>query len=250
VEKTDSDVPIGCPKWQSSRAIKVLLDQIHEDGLVDKQSDEAPHQADSGETEPESDSNHSSEEEPVIPVVAPVLQPKGRKKVIGKVVDAGNVLDDDDGMHLICIHSYNLYLTYMLLSTVPFTIFLEVENLRKGSCSIEAVSSDIPWVSLQERLAKALDIYPSSLQVQYRLSTQPKALPLDLQCKNDMEMMFMLVQPLVVPPLLASGCRSTRTMKHVTIQIFNKGDTVPILDKVHYSGLFPPLTSHNELDIK
>lgn len=244
------DVPIGRPKRQSSRAIKALLDQIHEDGLLDKQSDEDPQQVDFVETEPESDSDHSSEEEPVMPVVAPVSQPKGRKKVIAKVIDAGNVSDDDDGTHLICIHSYNLYLTYMLLSTAPFTIFLEVENQRKGSRSIETVSSDIHWVLLQERLAKALDIYPSSLHAQYRLSTQPKALPLDLQCENDMKMMFTLVRPLVVPPKLANGRRSTRTMKHVTIQIFNKGDAVPISDKVCYCELFPLLTSHNKLEVK
>jgi len=91
-------------------------------------------------------------------------------------------------------------------------------------------------MSLQERLAKLLDVYPSSLQVQYRLSTQPKALPLDLQTENDLKMMFTLVQPLVVPQLLANGRRSTRKLKPVTVQIFNKGDAAVIADKVRYSG--------------
>jgi hypothetical protein len=98
------------------------------------------------------------------------------------------------------------------------------------------VQLDITWMSLQEHLTKLLDVYPSSLQVQYRLSTQPKVLPLDLQTENDLKMMFTLVQPLVVPQLLANGHHSTRKLKPVTVQIFNKGDAAVIADKVHYSG--------------
>jgi hypothetical protein len=98
------------------------------------------------------------------------------------------------------------------------------------------VQSDITWMSLQECLAKLLDMYPSSLQVQYQLSTQLKALPLDLQTENDLKMMFMLVQPLVVPQLLANGRCSTCKLKPVMVQIFNKGDVAGLADKVHYSG--------------
>ena len=107
---------------------------------------------------------------------------------------------------------------------------LEIANPRKGSRSIEMIQSNVPWVSLRERLAQFLDIYPSSLQAQYRLSTQPKALPPDLQNENDLRMMLTLVRPLIVPPLLANGQRSTRKMKPVTIQIFNRDDAVAVPD--------------------
>ena len=97
------------------------------------------------------------------------------------------------------------------------------------------IQSDIPWTSLREHLARLLDIYPSSLQAQYHLSTQPKAFPLDLHTENDLKMMVTLVQPLIVPPLLASGWHSTWKMKPITIHIFSKDEVVAVPDKVHYS---------------
>jgi hypothetical protein len=121
-------------------------------------------------------------------------------------------------------------MTSNILRTEPFCVMLEIANPHKGSRSIEMIQSDITWVSLRERLARLLDIYPLSLQAQYRLSTQPKALPLNLQNENDLKMMLTLVQPLIVPPLLANGQRSTRKMKPVTIQIFNRDEAAAVLD--------------------
>jgi hypothetical protein len=103
---------------------------------------------------------------------------------------------------------------------------------------------------LHERLAKCLDI--ASLQAQYRLSTQPKALPLNLQNENDLKAMITLVQPLIVPRLLANGCHSNRTMKMVTVQIFNRDEVAVISDKVCYRlftvEYFHVPTSHDELE--
>ncbi len=111
---------------------------------------------------------------------------------------------------------------------------LEIANQRKGSRSIQEIQSNITWTSLQEDLARLLDVYPTSLQVQYRLSTQPKALPLDLQTENDLKMMVTILQPLIIPPLLQSGRRSTRQMKPVTVHIFNRDDAMAVPDKVCY----------------
>ena len=82
---------------------------------------------------------------------------------------------------------------------------LEIANQRKGSHSIQEIQSDVTWTSLQEDLARLLDVYLLSLQAQYHLSTQPKALPLDLQTENDLKMMVTLLWPLIIPPLLQSG---------------------------------------------
>ena len=144
-----------------------------------------------------------------------------------------------------------IVITYKFLDTEPFTIMLEIANQRKGSRSIEMIQSDITWITLRECLARLLDIYPTSLQAQYRLSTQPKALPLDLQHENDLKMMLALVQPLIVPPLLANGRRSTRKMKPVTIQIFNRDEAVTVPDKVCYSQVVScAYFSFNNLEVR
>ena len=93
---------------------------------------------------------------------------------------------------------------------------------------MDKIRSDIPWISLCEHLAKLLDIYPLSLQAQYRLSTGPKDHAVDLQNEMDLKLMIMLVQPLIVPPLLVNGRCSTHKLKPVRVQIFNKDDVVAV----------------------
>jgi hypothetical protein len=103
---------------------------------------------------------------------------------------------------------------------------LEVLNQYKNNRSIEIIQSKVAWTVLHQWLAKILDVYPTSLQAQYWLSTEPKALPFNLANENDLKMMLTLVKPLVVPPLLANGRRSTRKMKPVTVQVFNKNEAI------------------------
>jgi len=169
------------------------------------------------------------------------------KKKIPAMVDVGDTSDHahDDGTDSISFHACEKSdFNY----SEPFTIMLEIVNQRKGSGSIEMIQSDISWMCLHERLAKCLDIYPASLQAQYRLSTQPKALPLNLQNENDLKAMITLVQPLIVPCLLANGRCSNRTMKMVTVQIFNRDEVAVISDKVCYREYFHVPTSHDELE--
>ena len=169
-----------------------------------------------------------------------------KKKVTAKVIDASDS-DDDDGMdpqHLFVI------ITYGSLGIEPFSIMLEIANQQKGSCTIKMIQSNVSWITLQEHLARLLDIYPSSLQAQYHLSTQPKALPLDLQHENDLKMMLALIQPLIVPPLLSNGRRSIRKLKPLTVHIFNKDKVAAVLDKVCYSQLISdPHFSLNQLEV-
>ena len=107
-----------------------------------------------------------------------------------------------------------------------FTI--EVNNREKGSRAVEIVSSTMPWFSLQEKLAELFNIYPASLRAQYRFSTDPKgSLPLDLNTQLHFNTMITLLRPLIVPPRLQSGKRSTRKMKPVAVQVYNKDD-VPL----------------------
>jgi hypothetical protein len=132
VETTDAEVPVGRPSWKSSQAIKALLDQIHqgESELGDEQSDDETHQANFLESEPKSDSDQSSEEEPIVTVPAPSLRPAGRKKVMAKVADSGNA-SDNDSMDLICTCSVFLYLLSDL-SAFIYRIFYSLSRDRKS----------------------------------------------------------------------------------------------------------------------
>jgi hypothetical protein len=106
-----------------------------------------------------------------------------------------------------------------------FQILLEVINKQKGSRTLTSIWSTTPWLKVQEMLSEMFNVYPTSLHAQYRLSTENKsALPFDLTSQSELTMMYDLLQPLIVPPLLANGKRSTRKMKDVKVQVFNAGD--------------------------
>ena len=127
---------------------------------------------------------------------------------------------------------------------------LEIANGQKGSCKIEPIQSNVSWIILQERLAKLLDIYPSSLQVQYRLSTQPKGPLYDLQHEKDLENMLTWIQPLIVPARLANGQCLTWKLKPLMVQIFNKDEAVAVPDKIHYSQVISAAHfSSNKLEV-
>ena len=228
-----SQVPIldttsGHPCWEASKAINTLLDQI-KDTEIGEQSDEPANI----ESEPESncsDQTSSSDSEEG-PTIAPTQKPVAKKKVKAKAADTSNS-DDDDSMGP---QPFLVIIAYKFLGIEPFSVMLEIVNKWKGSCKIEVIQSNISWISLQEHLAKLLDVYPSSLQVQYRLSTQPKAHPVDLQHEKDLENMLTWIQPLIVPACLTNGRRSTRKLKPLTVRIFNKDEVVAVPDKVCYS---------------
>jgi hypothetical protein len=102
---------------------------------------------------------------------------------------------------------------------------MEVNNKLKGSRMVEIIASTTPWFLFQEKLAELFNVYPGLLHAQYRFSTDPKcSLPLDLTMQVHYEMLITLLRPLVVPQRLRSGKRSTRKMKPVTVQVFNKAD--------------------------
>ena len=242
--------PTGRPTWKSSKAVRALLDRIQLASEAGDQSTDDP--ANFVESELESDSNvqassDDSEEEPVAPAqVWRVQRPAAKKKVKAKaVVDTGDVSDDDDSMYLLLRHLL-VAIAYNFIGTVPFCIMLEIANQRKGSRSIQEIQSTITWTALQEDLARLLNVYPSSLQAQYHLSTQPKALPLDLQTENDLNMMVTMLHPLIIPPLLQSGQHSTRQMKPVTVHIFNRDDVMAmgVSDKVCYRQVFSKPCAH------
>ncbi|KAI9508611.1 hypothetical protein F5148DRAFT_1148903 [Russula earlei] len=115
-----------------------------------------------------------------------------------------------------------------------FLFTVEVINIAKGNCTIEIIMSTIPWFTLQQKLAQHLNVYPSALHAQYRLSTDPKgSLPLDLTTLEHFDTMIALLQPLVVPPCLQNGKRSTRKMKEVKVVVTNRDDELPSTDSRH-----------------
>jgi hypothetical protein len=114
-----------------------------------------------------------------------------------------------------------------MVTEEPFSVMLEIINRQKGIHAIKIISSAISYFDLEHKLAKILDIYPTSesLHVQYCFSTDNnKMLPLDLTSPQNLQVMMTLLRPLVVPPILANGHRSTQQMKSVTVHVFNKGE--------------------------
>jgi hypothetical protein len=101
---------------------------------------------------------------------------------------------------------------------------MEILDKRNGIRMIEIFSSGKLWLSIRDKVAQILNVYPTALHLQYRFSTDPKALPCDLTSQLMFETMISLLWPLVVPHKLANGRRSTCAMKPVTVQVFNKDD--------------------------
>ena len=90
---------------------------------------------------------------------------------------------------------------------------------------IDIISSMITWIQLEERLAKALDIYPILLHAQYHLSTDKRDLyPCDLTSSRDLATLIAFIRLLVDPGQLANGQCSVCKMRALAVQIFNKGD--------------------------
>jgi hypothetical protein len=102
---------------------------------------------------------------------------------------------------------------------------MEVNDRVKGTRTNEIISSTICWASLKYKIAKILDVFPETIHIQYRFSTDNKdSLPCDLMSHGHLITMLTLLQALVVPPLTKSGCPSAKKMKPVTVQIFNRND--------------------------
>jgi hypothetical protein len=106
----DSDAPTGRSSWKSSQAIKALLDQIRQTEIGNQSDDPSPHM-DFVESESEPDSTPSSEEEPM--TVEPIQRLVAKKKLSAKVVDIGDISDNDDGEVLIALNCYNFRLMHI-----------------------------------------------------------------------------------------------------------------------------------------
>ena len=105
----------------------------------------------------------------------------------------------------------------------PFQMTFEIEDKAKGSQKELIVPSTIVWLDFKQQVAETLNVFPSNLQLQYRLSnTGNKSLPFDLNSHVTFGSMCNKLRPFVVPPTLKSGKKSTRPMKLVTIKLFNK----------------------------
>ena len=134
--------------------------------------------------------------------------------------------EEEDGRYLYFLHKAAAH-RFVATATESFSFTMEVNNKWKGCHAIEVVSSTTPWHVLLERIAELLNLYPTSLHLQYQLSTDSnKSYPLELTSQQNLDTLIALLWPLVVQPILASGRHSTRKMKSVTVLVFNKDDDV------------------------
>jgi hypothetical protein len=114
---------------------------------------------------------------------------------------------------------------------------ITADIIDKGNHQMKILSSMVLWPKLQTQLAELFNVYPTSLHTQYCLSTDPKeCLPCDLMCQDQLNMMVKLLKPLIVPPRLKGGKRSTRKMKPVSVQLFNKGNDPNNIPKAPGAG--------------
>ena len=98
-----------------------------------------------------------------------------------------------------------------------------IEDRLKGSQQTLIVPSTILWFDFQQKIAEVLNVFPSKLQLQYRFSNENKSsLPFDLNSHVSFGLMCDKLRPLVVPPTLKNGKKSTCKMKLVTVKLFNK----------------------------
>src|ERR1700722_19327820 len=100
----------------------------------------------------------------------------------------------------------------------------EVNDKARGARENLTLSSLTPWANFQNQVAQIFNVYPRSLQLQYRLSNEKQnLLPFDLNSHDAYVEMCNQLKPFVIPKILANGKFSKSIRKLVTVQLFNKG---------------------------
>jgi hypothetical protein len=100
----------------------------------------------------------------------------------------------------------------------------KVNNKARGARKNLTLSSLTPWADLQNRVAQIFNVYPGSLQLQYRLSNEKQnSLLFDLNLDDAYVEMRDQLRPFIVPKILANGKPSKISRKLVTVQLFDKG---------------------------
>jgi hypothetical protein len=128
---------------------------------------------------------------------------------------------------------------------LEFDISVDINDSKNAKRTVETVQSSISFYRLRDQVALILKAHPQSVQLQYRFSNdRPSALPCDLTSERELRAMVDRLRPLVVPPMLSNGKRSTRVMKAVTVQLFNKDDGDPSLTKGDGKVSLKLLASH------
>jgi hypothetical protein len=86
------------------------------------------------------------------------------------------------------------------------------------------LSSLTSWADLQNKVAQIFNIYPGSLQLQYRFSNEKQnLLPFDLNSHDAYVEMRDQLRSFIVPKILVNGKPLKTVRKLVTVQLFNKG---------------------------
>jgi hypothetical protein len=129
--------------------------------------------------------------------------------------------DEDDGEFLEFVRvARSLYLCGII---EPFEMTFEIDDMAKGIRQTLTVPSTTLWYDLQNQVARVINVFPDSMNLQYRFSNEKKtALPFNLDSHESYVAMCDKLEPLVVPEILKNGQRSTRKRKLVTIQLFDK----------------------------
>ena len=100
---------------------------------------------------------------------------------------------------------------------------IHIDDIARSSRRVEVIQSTIAWPDFHQKMAEAFNVFPDSLQVQYRLSTDARsALFINLASQIDLDYLIQNLRPLVVPAILASGQRSKRPKRPVAVEIRNK----------------------------
>ena len=109
------------------------------------------------------------------------------------------------------------------MNTDHFQMTFKIEDRVKGSQQELVVPSMIVWYNFQQKVAEALNVFPSKLQFQYHFSNKNKtSLPFNLNSHTSFGSISHKLRPFVVPEMLKSGKKSTHKMKVVTVKLFGR----------------------------
>jgi len=167
---------------------------------------------------------HSGELTLVAPKNKPVPSPvtgvsHGSKKKAQVEIEERD--DEDDGEFLEFVRvARSLYLCGII---EPFEMTFKIDDTAKGIRQTLTVPSTTLWYDLQNQVARVINVFPDSMNLQYRFSNEKKtALPFNLDSHESYVAMCDKLEPLVVPEILKNGQRSTRKRKLVTVRLFDK----------------------------
>ena len=111
-------------------------------------------------------------------------------------------------------------LAYSGNNTEPFDVLYEINDKAKGTWSDLTITSSTFWVEVKHKVAEKFNVYPASLQLQYRFSNEKaNSLPFELNTEQAYVEMQDKYERLM---FTGSGKLRKLRAKPIIVQLFDK----------------------------